>query len=542
MKKEITYKSKDNKTAIHATIWIPTIPIRGIVQISHGMIESMFKYEDFARILNQEGYIVCGEDHLGHGKSAIDKQHLGYIAEKHPEDVLLEDAHTLTKIMKKEYPGLPIFMFGFSMGSFITRYYMSKYGDELAGVILMGSTCESTSKLNFGIMYAKMQEYTSGGPFGYSKSLDNMTTGKNNTYFANSSYKLCWVAKDFKAVDKVFRNNPLTDFKFKNNAYSAMFKLMRKNNKRSLLKQIPKSLPILILSGKNDPVTHFGKDVGVLEKIYTKLGITSVRARFYNEARHDLLLEREKDIFINEIVRFVKLHTDPALKPMLPPKVVTKVVSTKTVKANFNMIEEQQPVEEPKVTEPVVVKEPTPEVKEETVQEPKVTEPIQEEVQKPEETGKKKKKKDKKKHNQENIEEVPEVTTSTPEESKEETPKEEEPTPEVKEEPKEEKQPEPTGKKKKKDKNKVQPSINFDDETKKEEPPKEEEKKEEAKDDNIQPSINFDDDTPIKPKKEKKKKKTKEEIENERIEKIQGEDGVFDEISFENYMNEENKK
>ena len=508
MKKEVTYKSHDQITTIHATIWIPTIPIKGIVQVSHGMIECMAKYEEFACILNQEGYIVCGEDHLGHGKSAIDRNHRGYIAKKKPEEILVDDAHTLTRIIKKEYPGLQVFMLGFSFGSFIARNYMGKYGKELSGVVLIGSTVVSNLQANFFLFNAHLQKYFCGGEQKYSRSLEKQTIGKFPNYFANNQFKLCWLSKDYKALDRYYRNNPDTDFKFSINGFITLARSIKLNNKRKTLKNIPKELPVLILSGKDDPATHFAKDVIKLEKKYNNLGLVSVRAKHYNEARHDLLMEKERDIIINEIVRFIKLKADPTIRPIMPPKVI-KTVAIKTVKANFNNInaipkkEEPVPVEEKPIETPPVVEEPK-----ETVVQP--TE------------GKKKKKK--KKHQQEN----------TPVEVKEETPKEEE----VKaEEPKkEEKKPE----------SKEKPAINFDE-------PQEEKKEESKKEKNkVQPSINFDEETPSEPvnngekKKDKKRKKkdkakTKEEIENEKLKSIQNDDGVFDEMAFENLMTEDKK-
>ena len=508
MKKEVTYKSHDQITTIHATIWIPTIPIKGIVQISHGMIECMTKYEEIANILNQEGYIVCGEDHLGHGKSTIDRQHRGYIAKKNGAKILVEDAHTLTRIIKKEYPGLQLFMLGFSFGSFITRNYIGMYGDELSGVIIMGSTVMSTAILNLAIFNGYLQSYFTGGQLGHSRALQNMTIGKFPKYFANNQFKLCWVSKDYKALDRYYRNNPYTDFQFKNNGFITMFKSMKMNNKRKILKGIPKDLPILILSGKDDPATHFAKDVIKLEKKYNRLHLTSVKGRYYNEARHDLLLEKEKDIILNEIVRFIKLKADPSIKPVLPPKVI-KTVTIKTVKANFNNITSAPKVEEEKPIETPVIEE-TKEVIETPVveQTPDVVTPVQEHTE-----GKKKKKK--KKHQNDVQPEIKEEVKVTEE---------------VTEEPKKDKK-----------KKEVQPSINFDEEPKKE--------------DKVQPSINFDEEpkeekkeTPQEqPKKDKKRKKknkqpTQEDIMNEKINNIQNEDGIFDEIGFEDFMNETDKK
>ncbi|MDE6292395.1 MAG: alpha/beta hydrolase, partial [Bacilli bacterium] len=93
MKQEITYKSSDGITDIHAIIWKPTIPITAILQISHGMIEHIRRYENLAKELNKYGILVCGNDHLGHGYSIVDKDHYGYFAPKNADNILVEDLH-----------------------------------------------------------------------------------------------------------------------------------------------------------------------------------------------------------------------------------------------------------------------------------------------------------------------------------------------------------------------------------------------------------------------------------------------------------------
>ena len=97
MRKDITYKSKDNITDIHDTLWIPTTEIKAIIQLSHGMVEHRDRYEDLALHLNQQGFLLCANDHLGHGDSVIDKDHLGYFAAKDAANILVEDTYSLIK-------------------------------------------------------------------------------------------------------------------------------------------------------------------------------------------------------------------------------------------------------------------------------------------------------------------------------------------------------------------------------------------------------------------------------------------------------------
>lgn len=334
MKKEIKYKSKENITDIHAYIWIPSVPIKGIVQISHGMVENMNKYEELATYLNNRGYLVCGEDHIGHGKSSIDKEHYGYIAKEKPQDVILEDAYELTKLVKKEYPKIPYFFLGFSLGAIIGRNYITRYGNELDGAIFIGAPKISTSKLNLGILIAHFEQFAFGGPLAYSKLLDNMCTGKNTRYFESKDNPLCWISKDGQKLKDTY-SDPTTKFKFKNNGYLTLFRLLKLNNKKKFMKQIPKELPIYLMSGKSDPVTDMGASIQKIEKIYKKLGIQNVKTRLYNDARHDLIIEVEREVVFHDIITYIDSlnKSENEIKTIKTAKVI------KTAKANLDSIE-----------------------------------------------------------------------------------------------------------------------------------------------------------------------------------------------------------
>lgn len=304
MRKDITYKSKDNITDIHATIWIPTTEIKAIIQLSHGMVEHKDRYESLALHLNEQGFLVCANDHLGHGDSIVDKDHLGYFAAKDSATILVDDTYSLTKIVKDEYPNIPIFILGHSFGSFIIRNYLPKYSNEIDGVILSGTANHSKLKMNFAKMVASIISIYKGGQFYKSKYLEKATTGNFNKYFKNN-IKFSWLTKDYQYLED-YGKDPKCRFRFTINAYQAMFTLIKNANKN--YKNVKKDLPILLLSGKDDPVTDFGKSVIKLNNFYKKLKFTNVKYKIYNGLRHSIFNEKEKVIVINDLVQFINLN------------------------------------------------------------------------------------------------------------------------------------------------------------------------------------------------------------------------------------------
>ncbi|MBQ3591599.1 MAG: alpha/beta hydrolase, partial [Clostridia bacterium] len=115
-KHHFTYPSADGQTQIHAICWTPTEKPRAILQIAHGMVEFIDRYDDFAQYLNELGILVTGNDHLGHGDSVTSRDNWGYFADKDSPEVLQQDLYSLTARTKERYPGVPYILLGHSMG------------------------------------------------------------------------------------------------------------------------------------------------------------------------------------------------------------------------------------------------------------------------------------------------------------------------------------------------------------------------------------------------------------------------------------------
>lgn len=139
MKNEFEFLSADGNSRVHVQEWIPEGEVKAVVQICHGMVEYIDRYDGFATYLNERGYYVTGNDHLGHGKTAHDKEDLGHFPEKHGNRYIQSDIHRLREITEKKYPNVPYYMLGHSMGSFLLRQYLMSKGEGLTGAVIMGT-------------------------------------------------------------------------------------------------------------------------------------------------------------------------------------------------------------------------------------------------------------------------------------------------------------------------------------------------------------------------------------------------------------------
>ena len=282
---EIYYPSSDGKSNVHACIWAAEGECKAVLQIIHGMAEYAARYAPFAEKLTKLGITVCAEDHLGHGKTASDKDDLGYFAKQKGYAPVLSDIAALTEIMRAKYSGVPYFVMGHSMGSFFCRKYISIFGKELAGAIIMGTGFMSGALTGT----AKLATSTVAAFKGWkhrSKLINNLAFGSYNKRFEGRT-EYDWLSANEQNVDRYIADE-LCGVPFTCNAFYGLFSIITEACKNSTIKATPSELPILLLSGKDDPVGGYGK--GVI-KFYDKLEKfgKNVSMTLYDGFRHEIL-------------------------------------------------------------------------------------------------------------------------------------------------------------------------------------------------------------------------------------------------------------
>lgn len=292
MKKEFYYLSADRETQIHAVEWIPEKEIQGILQISHGMVEYIDRYNEFASWLADRGWYVTGNDHLGHGRSISSKEKYGFFHEADGNHCVITDIHTLREHTEQKYPGVPYFMLGHSMGSFLVRQYLFTYGHGLAGAIIMGTGHKSAALLTVGQVLCRAAAGMRGWQ-SHSNLINALGIGSYNRKFEPCESKEEWVTSD-PEMRRRYETDPLCSFVFTVNGYYEMFAGMKELTKKRNMEQMPKELPLLFVSGEEDPVGGFGKDVKKVSQHYVRAGMQKVTVRLYEKDRHEILNEKNR--------------------------------------------------------------------------------------------------------------------------------------------------------------------------------------------------------------------------------------------------------
>ncbi|MBQ6314152.1 MAG: alpha/beta fold hydrolase [Mogibacterium sp.] len=309
-KQNFYYPSQDGKTKIHAIRWDPEGKPKAILQIIHGMIEFIDRYDDFAKYLTEHGYLVCGEDHLGHGESVQSDEYHGYFGKKGNEWVI-GDIHQLRLKMQQEFPDTPYLMLGHSMGSFLIRQYITEqdgeYAKGLKGVIVMGTGWQPNAVLRTGRAVAKL--LGTGKPGKTAGFIDVLSFGSNLKKIDNPRTQSDWLTKDEAIVDW-YRAQPWCTFRFSPNGYFHMFSGMLKAHDPKRMAKLPEGLPILFTSGAEDPVGAWGEGVRKAFMVYSENSPCEVSIKLYDGDRHEILNETDRDVVYKDMLDFLEYCLD----------------------------------------------------------------------------------------------------------------------------------------------------------------------------------------------------------------------------------------
>lgn len=301
MKREFYYPSRDGVTKIHAIEWIPEGEVTAVLQMCHGMVEYIDRYHEFADFLTKHGVYVVGHDHLGHGKSVVSQEKLGFFHETDGNAYVIADIQQLRMQTAKKYPGVPYFIMGHSMGSFLVRQYLGLYSGGLSGAIIMGTGEQPSLVVNAGKLVCKIIAAIKGWDY-RSKFVNNLAVGAYEKKLGAA-----WLSKNPENVKK-YHEDPLCGFVFTVNAYYHMFSGIAKMNQQEKEGKVAKSLPLLFVAGKDDPVGNYGKGVENVYNKYKKCGYQDVQLKLYEEDRHEILNEEDKDVVFQDILAWLEIR------------------------------------------------------------------------------------------------------------------------------------------------------------------------------------------------------------------------------------------
>nr|WP_321243532.1 alpha/beta hydrolase [uncultured Psychroserpens sp.] len=278
----------------------PKAPFKGVVQIAHGLGEHAGRYDHIAHLLQDQGYAVYANDHRAHGKTAEMKRLFGFYDGKEYFEDCVEDMYVLSSLMKTEHPQSKFILFGHSMGSLLSRKYVTKYGKELDALILSGTASFIKGLGNIGLVTATTVTAFRGRARG-NEFLKSFFFGEFNKKFKPNRTKLDWISSDEKQVD-LFAEDPYRVEDFSLGVFLDVIKNSKTLNKVEAFKATPIDLPILMFSGDKDPVGEMGKGVKRVATQYKQRGMSDFTFNLYEGGRHEMLNETNAEAVQKEIL------------------------------------------------------------------------------------------------------------------------------------------------------------------------------------------------------------------------------------------------
>lgn len=301
---DFSFASSTGKNTIRARKIVPDGEVKAVVQIAHGIAEHIERYDDFMRFLADNGCVVVGNDHLGHGKSAKTEKEKGAFASKDGWNAVVKDMVKLHDIMIQEYPGVKYVMFGHSMGSFLTRTYLIDYPGKYDAAIISGTGHQSPALIIGGNLIAdlliKMNGYMSDG-----QKLNDIAFGSYLSKIENPRTPFDWLTKEDSVVDR-YIEDPMCGFVAKTGLYGDMMKGIKYITSEKNMDRMDKTKPVYFMSGKDDPVGDYGKGVEKAYDCFKKVKMQDVMIRLYDEGRHEMLNETNKEKVYEDILNWLK--------------------------------------------------------------------------------------------------------------------------------------------------------------------------------------------------------------------------------------------
>lgn len=299
---EFRVDSRDKKTKLYAKYWIPDGEVKCILHIVHGMAEYIERYDEMATWFVNHGILVVGEDMLGHGKSLDGFSTPGFFTPQDPATVVVRDIHRLKKLTEEKYPGKPYFILGHSMGSFILRNYMFKYGGGIKGAVVCGTGTQPKAAVKAGLLITNIIQLFCGdhhkSPF-----LNKLALGDNSKIPVE--HRNDWLCTDHSVVEK-YDADPLCGFLFTVNGFKTLFTLIDRQNSKKNVEKMPTSLPVLFISGSEDPVGDCGAGVKKAFEEYQSLGMEDVDCILYEGLRHEIHNEPSKEKVFNDVLNWIE--------------------------------------------------------------------------------------------------------------------------------------------------------------------------------------------------------------------------------------------
>lgn len=300
---DFSFMSSTGENSLHARMCFPDCEPRAVIQIAHGIADYIGRYDEMAEFFASKGFLVVGNDHLGHGENIKDEFDVGFFAAQNGWNHVVADMDRLRGIIKEKYPSIPYIFLGHSMGSFLVRTYIIKHPDKYDAVILSG-TGHMPPPLVLGGYALASAAVKKNGPRANGQFLNDIAFGSYNKRIENPVSPFDWVCSDPNEVAK-YAADPWCGFAAKVSLYRDMMGGIKFIIDKKNIAKMSKTQPVYFYAGEEDPVGEYGKGVERAYKAFCKAGCMDVTMKLYPGRRHEMHNEPNKLQVFKDILDWI---------------------------------------------------------------------------------------------------------------------------------------------------------------------------------------------------------------------------------------------
>lgn len=287
----IQFPSADGRHTVSGYLYtVPGTTPRAVLQLSHGMCEYVQRYRPVAEWYAAHGIALAGNDHLGHGATAAGDY--GHYGEKNGRRHLLDDLHTMNAQLHERLPGVPVIMYGHSMGSFYARWYAETWPESIHALILSGTAGPSVLNRMGWVLAGCIAAVR--GPHFQSKLMVKLQTGNYCSRIPDATSRHAWLSRDAAQV-AAYEQDPQCGFAFTAGSYREMLVVLCHISSKQWAQNMNKDLPVLLLAGDGDPVGNYGAGVRAVWQMLGDAGVRDLTCQIWEGARHELHNEQNRE-------------------------------------------------------------------------------------------------------------------------------------------------------------------------------------------------------------------------------------------------------
>jgi len=300
---QTAYQTMSDGASLAVYTWLPEQQPKAVLHIVHGMAEHALRYDDFAKTACKRGFAVVASDHRGHGKTGAKSSLMGYLADGDGFSRVVEDQKEINAEIQNRYSALPVVIVGHSFGSFVTQEYIERYGTTVKAAVLIGSAGPNPS-VAVASLLANLNCALKGRK-SVAKFMNTLVFGSYNKRIKHPHTAFDWLSRDESEVKK-YIDDEYCGFVCTAGFFQDFIRGLKRLHTQATLKGIPTGLPVLITAGSEDPVSNYGKTLKNLYHIYQNIGIQDVTLKLYEDGRHEVLNETNKEAVKADILGWIE--------------------------------------------------------------------------------------------------------------------------------------------------------------------------------------------------------------------------------------------